>query len=513
MMESFLDGKVQLFCGDCREQLKILADNSVDAGVMDPPYALVSIVKRFSETSADDQNKTGRRSKAGADGYARLARGFMGQDWDTGETAFAMEFWQEVLRVLKPGAHLFAFSGTRTYHRMACAIEDAGFEIRDQLGWVYGSGFPKSHDVSKGIDKRGPNRDRIAFPAFAKHYAERRKECGLTHAQVCDLGGFYGAVNHGGTSVNWERGYALPTVAQWEIVAPRLGLDEQWKILVAREEYEREVIGTRKVSRGVAFTSEGADELNITAPGSEAARQWQGWGTALKPAWEPIVLARKPLSEKSVAANVLRWGTGALNIDGCRIKLADGESPYSYANGRGGEGWHGRESLSANLDAPLSGNSLGRFPANLIHDGSAEVLAAFPDAGGQQARSISGGGGMEPRGDEGSAARFFYSAKADGDDRLGSKHPTVKPVDLMQWLCRLITPPGGVVLDAFAGTGTTGEAAFREGFRAVLIERSPKFQDDIRKRMALALRGSAARKRAARKKSKIPPIGGMFGDE
>lgn len=444
MMESFLDGKVVLFCGDCRDVLKNTPDNSVDAACMDPPYALVSIGKRFGKDGAAP-------AKHGTDGlYARASAGFMGQDWDTGETVFAMEFWQQVLRVLKPGAHLFAFSGTRTYHRMACAIEDAGFEIRDQFGWTYGTGFPKSHDVSLAIDKAA----------------------GVKRVPIAT-------------------------------VAARVGFDVE----------------------GDGGGGWAAGQVDITEPVTDEAKEWDGWGTAVKPAWEPIVLARKPLSEKSVAANVLRWGTGALNIDGCRIHTADSQG-FAYTSARTAPGAAQNAEGERHQDGvEFSGRTKdGRFPANLIHDGSAEVLAAFPDAGGQQARSIPGGGqgtvygdvvrggGMEPRGDEGSAARFFYSAKADGDDRLGSKHPTVKPVDVMQWLCRLITPPGGLVLDAFAGTGTTGEAAFREGFRAVLIERAPKFQDDIRKRMALALRGSAARKRAARK-TKSLPIGGMFGDE
>lgn len=401
-MELFLDGKVRLFSGDCRDALKELPDNSVDSGVMDPPYALVSISKRFG---ADDAAPA-KAGKTGA--YARASAGFMGQKWDTGETAFAAEFWSEVMRVLKPGAHLAAFSGTRTYHRMACAIEDAGFEIRDQLGWTYGSGFPKSHDISKAIDKSsGVKRDVVGTVSAP----------GMARANVL----------HGSQ---------------------------------ARSVYDFERL---------------SDE-----PVTPEARQWQGWGTALKPAWEPICLARKPLSEKTVAANVLRWGTGAINVDGCRVgseggtkKANTGEDVKSsktvsaYGNGLNGGGVE-------KLDA-------GRFPANLIHDGSPEVLSAFPSD------------------DSGSAARFFYSAKADGGDRLGSKHPTVKPIDMMQWICRLITPSGGIVLDCFAGTGTTGEAAWREGFSAILMEREPEYQGDIRKRMGIANQHSAARKIAQAK--------------
>jgi site-specific DNA-methyltransferase (adenine-specific) len=331
----------------------------------------------------------------------------MGKTWDTGETAFDPNFWAECLRVLKPGGHVVAFSGTRTVHRMVCAIEDAGFEIRDSLQWLYGSGFPKSHDVAKGLGKQ------LAGPS------------------LCE--------------------------------------------------------------------------------------EWQGWGTALKPAVEPICLARKPLDRNNtVAGNVLQHGTGAINVDGCRIHGEDAQ---------GGEYTVKRLKPGATLDKtggnwrPEEGGEVfhgnmkpGRWPANIIHDGSAEVLAAFPDAPGQQGAltgnepspTFSGSyiyGSMArteastPRGDSGSAARFFYTAKADADDRLGSKHPTVKPVDLMQWLCRLVTPKGGTVLDPFAGTGTTGEAAFREGFNAVQIEREPEYQTDIRCRMALCISGPDERKR------------------
>jgi len=433
-MELFLDGKVELFSGDCREQLKLLPDNSVDAGVMDPPYALVSVGKRFGADGAAP-------AKVGATGaYARASAGFMGKKWDTGETAFAMEFWSEVLRVLKPGAHLAAFSGTRTYHRMACAIEDAGFEIRDQLAWTYGSGFPKSHDISKAIDKAA------------------------------------GARGHDSTRFN-----------------------------AVGQQGERTTGGDK-------FRSDHPDYVKPEGVTPEA-RQWQGWGTALKPSWEPICLARKPLSEKTVAANVLRWGTGAINVDGCRVGDDGGsvtvrgerenKTVHAFGDGLGAQG--------GSIERPAG---LGRFPANLIHDGSDEVLAGFPEGG--PSKSVTGSRSGKKTGvlgafvgqenitmghddNGGSAARFFYTAKADGDDRLGSKHPTVKPVDLMQWLCRLITPPGGVVLDCFAGTGTTGEAAWREGFTAILMEREVEYQGDIRKRMGIANQHSAARKIARAK--------------
>lgn len=388
--ETFLNGKVTLYAGDSRDVLKTIADCSIDSIVTDPPYALVSIVKRFGAGGAPVKVPEG-----GSGAYARASAGFMGKTWDTGETAFDPTFWSECLRVLKPGGHVVAFSGTRTVHRMVCAIEDAGFEIRDSLQWLYGSGFPKSHDVAKGLGKQ------LAGPS------------------LCE--------------------------------------------------------------------------------------EWRGWGTALKPSVEPICLARKPLDRNNtVAANILQHGTGAINIDACRV---DGKTvKFDRAPGSVSREQY-RKGTTVGPKIPVD---YGRWPANIIHDGSDEVLAAFPETVGSTQRTGKRSGkesgvlgefagqdsvtmGHDDAG--GSAARFFYTAKADADDRLGSKHPTVKPVDLMQWLCRLVTPKGGTVLDPFAGTGTTGEAAFREGFNAILIERESEYQADIRRRMTLCMSGPEERKR------------------
>jgi DNA modification methylase len=403
--------------GDSREVLKTLADCSIDSVVCDPPYALVSVVQRFgnsprSETTENTENP-----------YGRTGRGFMGQKWDTGETAFSVEFWAEVLRVLKPGGHVVAFSGTRTYHRLACAIEDAGFEIRDQLAWAYGSGFPKSHNVSKGIDKAAG--------------AER------------------------------------PVISKGRAV-------------------KRMIPGADQANDGWAKTSGREYVPTVSSAASAASAAWEGWGTALKPAWEPIVLARKPL-DGTVAANVQAHGVGALNIDGCRVDGAKTPAPVGQFRGSdvGATGLRGERDGSS--------DHLGRWPANIIHDGSEEVTAGFPDtssggyppAGGMRSK-VSTYGEPNERGEqrftssEGSASRFFYSAKADAEDRLGSKHPTVKPVDLMQWLCRLVTPPGGVVLDPFAGSGSTGIACLAEGFDTILIEREADYVADINRRMAWA---------------------------
>ena len=424
--ETFLNDRVTLWCADMRDALKRLEENSVDSVVCDPPYHLTSIVKRFGAENA----APAKAGKTGA--YARASAGFMGKQWDGGDIAFQIETWREVYRVLKPGGHLVAFSGTRTYHRMACAIEDAGFEIRDSLQWLYGSGFPKSHDVAKQIDKAaGIWRGRAGAVTIAEQVAK-------------------------GT------------------------------------EYER-------TEKGEAATP--------------APREWDGWGTALKPACEPIVLARKSLSESTVVANVLKWGTGAINVGGCRVGTTGGPAGTNYAK-TGLFGLGGRATITE-LEA-------GRWPANIIHDGSAEVVEAFPDSEAGVETAARGTGGMwsgisntpcgPQYGDSGSAARFFYTAKADSDDRLGSKHPTVKPVDLIQYLVRLVTPPKGLVLDCFAGTGTTGEAAYREGFSAILIEREPEYQADIRRRMELVLAGPDTRLHATIKaKGLTQNAGPLFG--
>lgn len=462
--ETFLGGQVTLHCGDSRAVLKTLPDASIHAVVCDPPYALVSIQKRFGKPGAAP-------AQHGTDGlYARAPAGFMGQGWDTGETAFAVEFWREVLRVLKPGGHVVAFGGTRSYHRLTCAIEDAGFEIRDALlelmsldpivhafvqsldeaqlsaflrvmdllgfegllAWVYGSGFPKSHDVSKAIDK---------------HNGDARPVTGRERLSNDIRGGALLDAAHGGVRPAFER--------------------------------------------------------DITSAASAASAAWEGYGTALKPAWEPIILARKPL-EGTVATNVLAHGTGALNIDGCRIDAPEGSVVrMSHSETGSKRGYDGGLRGGARIEP----QTLGRWPANVVHDGSPEVVARFPDTASTPPGNIRptpstantysefSKRSLVGHTDSGSAARFFYSSKADADDRLGSKHPTVKPVDLMQWLCRLVTPPGGTVLDPFAGTGTTGEAAWREGFSAVLIEREEAYQADIRRRMGLCLAGPAERKR------------------
>jgi site-specific DNA-methyltransferase (adenine-specific) len=357
----------------------------------------------------------------------------MGKKWDYDVPA--VEVWQEVLRVLKPGGHLLAFAGTRTQHRMAVRIEDAGFEIRDMLAWVYGSGFPKSLDVSKAIDSQDAVKEqqkrRYRFTAWVR-------STGVTSKQIDDATG----TNMGGHYTTAASQPAIMTREHLEACRHLFQSIPQWveaeadiRSIESQTLKNREVVGVHKSTspgcnmRTSIMETEKDDIGNITAPATEAAKQWQGWGTALKPALEPITMARAPLSG-TVAANVLEHGTGAINVDGCRV---DDES--------------------------------GRFPANLIHDGSDEVVGLFPEDDGE------------------SASRFFYCAKADAAERRNSKHPTVKPVALMRYLVRLVCPAGGVVLDPFAGSGTTIEAARLEHCRAIGIEREAEYCADILERL------------------------------
>jgi DNA modification methylase len=427
-----LAGRATLYCGDCMTVLADMEAGSVDSVVTDPPYGLEFMGKKWD--GADGFRRSLNQADVGRDKvFGRLSArgpeyraGHLFQEW--------CKAWAcEVLRVLKPGGHIVAFGGTRTYHRMVCAIEDAGFEVRDQIGWLYGQGFPKSHDISKAIDRA----------AGAERAIIGRGMAGLAKGESRDSG-----------------------------------------------------------SHTVGYS----DEYDITEPATLHAKQWQGWGTALKPAWEPICLARKPLIG-TVAANVLEHGTGALNIDGCRVDTRDDLNGGAYSNGNKQAG--DATSFVTGVNAGKFIQPMGRWPANIVHDGSQEVLDAFPDTGASKASAGRNGNDIgdvfslrcdadQIRGHDdsgGSAARFFYSAKADDHDRIGSKHPTVKPVDLMQWLVRLITPPGGTVLDPFAGSGSTGEAAFREGMSSVLIEREPEHQEDIRRRMGLVMAGPDERSR------------------
>ena len=411
-------GGARVFLGDCRDVLRSLPDNSVDSVVTDPPYEL----------------------------------GFMGKKWDSSGIAYDVTVWEECLRVLKPGGHVLAFGGSRTWHRLAVAVEDAGFELRDSIAWLYGSGFPKSLDVSKAIDKRaGAEREIVGYNENVNLYSDR-------HA--------FGASQVG-------------------------------------EPYEKSPITC-------ATTSE--------------AKTWQGWGTALKPAFEPVVVGRKPLVG-TVAENVLLWGVGGLNIDGSRIGSRE-NSPQSRPAPTKAEGWNmggeGKEGWSS---------AQGRWPANVILD---EVTAGLLDeqsgiskdgVAGARTGSVNGyegGWGAQENhrsgyGGAGGASRFFYVAKASkrdrneglegleeklggslsggNDKRKGDKpqlsprqnfHPTVKPTQLMHYLIKLVTPAGGTVLDPFTGSGSTGKAALLDGFKFIGAELTEEYLPIIEGRLKWA---------------------------
>ena len=432
-------GDAVLYQGDCLEVMRGMADCSVDSIVCDPPYLL----------------------------------GFMGKAWDAADgIAGKPDVWREALRVLKPGGHLLAFGAPRTNHRMVTAIEDAGFEIRDSIQWIFGSGFPKSMDVSKAID---------GFVTSGKSDSLSLKAVNETRP---------GEATIRPTSVNGHR--------------------------------------------GIVGSADAGQSVKRDTPATPAAKKWQGFGTALKPAHEPICVARKPLIG-TVAANVLHWGAGALNIDACRVSTGDKlGGGHASAGQQMSGGWErpwmaDPLAVQANIERSLASvaksEALGRWPANLIHDGSPEVLAGFPitkSGAPTAAQQVNGGfkgsvncygtaatgGTTDFSSNSGSAARFFYTAKASKSDRdegcetikpkqyshegretaienayqrnasiSANSHPTVKPTDLMAYLCRLVTPPGGTVLDIFMGSGSTGKAAAIEGFAFIGIEREAEYFD------------------------------------
>ena len=429
-------GDATVFHGSNLDVLPFMADNSVDSIVCDPPYEL----------------------------------GFMGKKWDSSGIAYSVELWQECLRVLKPGGHLLAFGGSRTWHRVAVAIEDAGFDVRDSIAWLYGSGFPKSHDVSKAIDKAAGAEREVIGVKWAERYPN----------------GIGGNGFHGGVG--------------------------------------READGSR-------------DELPpLTAPATPEAEKWAGWGTALKPAFEPVVVARKPLVG-TVAENVLAWGVGGLNIDASRIGTelvgwnGAGRSGETATAGASQGGEQGGYNYGDGEPRPVQ----GRWPANIILD---EYTAGLLDeqsgvtkspnknttsSGTRQAEYGYGSTEIVGYADTGGASRFFYVAKASKRDRnegldqlpetkvgsyngnaiqpdgnkIGANpnlpnqpaqnfHPTVKPTDLMRYLIKLVTPAGGIVLDPFTGSGTTGKAALLDGYRFIGIELTEDYLPIIEGRLVWA---------------------------
>jgi len=481
------DGLVEIHNGDSAKILRDFPENHFDAIVTDPPYGLR----------------------------------FMGKRWDYDLPPETI--WRQCFRVLKPGGHLLSFGGTRTYHRLAVAIEEAGFEIRDMIAWVYGSGFPKSLDVSKAIDRK--RHDRAEVYLVTAWIRETRDAAGITNRQIDDAFGFCGMAGH------WTSSKSQPSIPTLDQIPPLLDvlgvkLDDVpdeirrliWTLNGRKGQpgaawYDREIIGTAPSSLGGTVAAGERDpdyidkhrshDFNITAPATEAAKQWQGWGSALKPAFEPVTVARKPMPG-TIAANVLEHGTGAINVDGCRIGVRqDNESGWSKSGSPESEN---RAMGGKNYERSAKDEAgTGRFPANLAHDGSPEAVAGFPattskghtprdrGAGGIGCNGHSGQVGIDERHhDTGSAARFFYCAKAsqrDRDEGVGdsNRHPTVKPINLMRWLCRLVTPPGGLILDPFLGSGSTGKAAIMEGFRFVGVELEEAYCRLARERIRKAL--------------------------
>ena len=475
---------VKLYCGDNRVSLRRLIDEGVrvHSVVTDPPYGLVSITKRFGKVSADDGTKTSERIRSRSDGFGRVAAGgFMGKVWDDTGIERDPEFWRLIWEILLPGGYVFAFSGSRTGHWQACAMEQAGFIMHPMHGWVFGSGFPKAHAADKAIDKMG-GADRLKFVSdewrtLASAIRKCRKDAGFTSAQIAGHFPEYRAV-----TASWERlddGNRIPTETAYDRLIELIALPDKWRTLVKAADL-RETVGTSTDRRedGTVYGLGHSGELKRSTTPEAAA--WEGWayGTqAQKPALEPIYLGQKPFSEKTGAANLLKHGVGAVNIDATRVPAEVGGRPLrEVAAMRDGVEYNGI-SLSGRADGSLQSSKAmgstdqGRHPANLILDGSPEVVAMFPN---ENARFFHQ---FPPDADP-----VIYQSKAGKEDRAGSKHPTVKPVALMQYLIRHITPPGGTVLDPFAGSGTTAEAAKREGFDCILMEAEDEYVEFLRHR-------------------------------
>lgn len=443
---------------DCIEAMKELESNSIDSIITDPPYEL----------------------------------GFMGKEWDRTGVAFKVEVWRECLRVLKPGGHLISFGGSRTYHRMACAIEDAGFEIRDQIIWMYGSGFPKSLNIAQSIEKqiRRINIDNsekleLFWKDINLSNSELAKICNVSPALV----------------LMWKKGERRMQEREFNLLKDYLKLNKDCeKIEIFNFLPDNRELDFIKENSMVGWNTDKEKQdfkdLEVKKIEDDNAKKWSGWGTALKPSHEPMVLARKPLTEKTVSQNVLKWGVGGINVDECRVLYSETNKhiPQILQNKREVNSkktmFDGQSLLKSKTKAIVGGSIEGRFPANLIHDGSEEIESVFPQTGsGNNEKPYNYSNkkeyenskenslfnlGDKPNSpsnynDFGSASRYFYCAKTSKKDReeglekIGDKrannHPTVKPTELMQYLIKLITPNGGTILDPFNGSGSTGKAA------------------------------------------------------
>ena len=498
---------MKLLLGDCLDKLKELDDNSIDSIVTDPPYGLSFMGKDWDKVKATQETKSQVVKGLGAGmKMTTLADNIEFEKWVT-------EWSMECMRVLKPGGYMLAFGGSRMYHRLASGVENAGFEIRDQMMWIYGSGFPKSLNIGKGIDKKGG--ENISW--FIDYVLGIMEERGISMQDMTKL-----MPSKTGKTTGWWYNKAKYktqglTLEQFNLIKNALNLPFD-----DLEETEREVLGKQKTNLTV-MQNIGGDYTPGKVEVTKGNSEWEGWGTALKPAHEPIVMARKPLSEKTIVDNVLEWGTCGINIDDSRIEGQwIGSTRTTSPDTKQVYGDYGKEITEI--------KEQGRFPANIIFDEEAgkildeqsgHLKSGFMKAG--TTRKMSEGDVNtyghydsdttynDTYGDSGGASRFFYCPKTSkrdrneglddfeeksrsnankmmgksgnfktgsGNDRtteFKNNHPTVKPTDLMIYLIRMVTPKGGTTLDPFMGSGSTGKAAVRGGFDFVGVEREEEY--------------------------------------
>jgi len=480
--------------GDCLDVLRELPDNSIDSVVTDPPYGL---------SKEPDIEEVLTKWMAGED-YTHRGGGFMGKTWDSFVPGPSV--WREVYRVLKPGGHALVFAGTRTQDLMTISLRLAGFEIRDVIEWLYFSGFPKSMDVGKAFDRRRKE-DLPAIYAVTKFIAEARDRAGKTNRDIDEFMGTNGMAGHWTTQGSQPQ---VPKLDQWYKLKEFLGMSDEmdaevWRLNGRKGKpgdawFEREKIGKGTSGKtygmgGLRGEQTGKGIYDITAPATDLAKKWNGWGTALKPAHEPIIMARKPL-DGTVADNVERWGTGGLNIDGCRIATDDSldrpQGKTSYMADNTTSTGYTRNSRSY-VTGDYVGSEKGRFPANCVTTEPDAFFSKYfnvtpPELckkASKRDRNSDWRGepiDLEPK----NHMRVNAPRKSEEEKyatKHANNHPTVKPTDLMAWLVRLVTPPGGIVLDPFAGSGSTLVAAKREGFQYIGIEQEAEYVEIAKARV------------------------------
>ncbi|QGZ17178.1 DNA methyltransferase [Arthrobacter phage DrYang] len=530
----YTDSNVTLWHGDCVDVLRGLPDNSVDSVVTDPPYGIRFMGKSWDGEDIEEMTAKRRAAAPMPDGVGGPNGGYQSASTEAGRyrqnlTAnqafgeWCLEWTRECFRVLKPGGHILAFGGSRTWHRLASAVEDAGFEIRDSIAWLYGSGFPKSMDISKAIDRmrhEGPEKLKVT-----SWLADQADKNGVTRAMLdaamgtSDMGGWWLS--------RLEHRCQVPTMEQIPRVLETLGVasedvPEDIQTLIfelngakgtpGKAWLEREVIGQRETGDALGWlqqTGSTAKTVDVTAAHTEAAKKWEGWGTTLKPSFEPVVVGRKPM-RLTTAANVMKHGTGGMNIAATRVggeertNKAGGASSLSAVT-RVEQGYRDTVSECEGTESTVSGRwptnvILDPFTAELLNEQEANADQFFPvfrynpKAPASERPSYDKAGGS---GGTIAAMRCTGCGKQDLSGTpctcenptwvrdLGNKvsHPTVKPLDLMRWLIRLVTPPGGTVLEPFAGSGTTAEAAVMEGMQCIAIEREADYLPLIRQRL------------------------------